>query len=69
MNEQQSSPCDRTEEYANEPHADRHCIHAGVVNIGYGGSDLWEGAVLIDRSEIEFHPAGRENGYGGSVAG
>ena len=66
---EQSSPSNRTEEYADEPHTDRHCIHVGIINVGYGGSDLWEGAILIDNVEVEFHPAGKKNGYGGSVVG
>jgi hypothetical protein len=56
-----SSPSHGTEEQADEPHADRQCRHIGVVNVGYGGSDFWEGAVLIfDCVEVKFHSAGGE---------
>ena len=43
-------------------------MHVRIVSVGYAGSDFWEGAVLIDSFEVEFHPAGKKN-YGGSAAG
>jgi len=50
---------EHAEEEADGPHTEGEGGHVGVVDVGDGSADLWEGAVLVvDGVEVEFHSVG-----------
>ena len=51
-----NKPAHHAEKETDEPHPDGEGGHIGVIDVGYGSTDLWVGTVFVfDTIKVEFH--------------